>query len=71
LGPVNERNVWAGLLVFHVYYDLHHIEETKHYPVSPNLLLKFLSSCTGTYFGSVIVNFAAGIKAQHLLHGRT
>lgn len=61
----------AGLLVFHVYCDLHHIEETKRCPVSPNLLLEFLASCAGAYSGSAIANFAAGIKAWHLLHGRT
>lgn len=60
----------AGLLVFHVYCDINHIEEDKRCPVSPNLLLEFLSSCAGAYSGSAIANFAAGIKAWHLLHGR-
>jgi hypothetical protein len=36
----------------------------------PNLPLKCLSSCAGAYSGSSITNFAAGIKAWHLLHGR-
>ncbi|KAG1875509.1 hypothetical protein DFJ58DRAFT_627888, partial [Suillus subalutaceus] len=59
-----------GLLVFHVYCDLNHIEEDKRCPVSSNLLLEFLASCAGAYSGSVIANFVAGIKAWHLLHGR-
>jgi hypothetical protein len=60
----------AGLLVFHVYCDLNHIDEDKRCPVSSNLLLQFLSSCAGAYSGSSLANFAAGIKAWHLLHGR-
>ncbi|KAG2116061.1 uncharacterized protein F5147DRAFT_769451 [Suillus discolor] len=60
----------AGLLVFHVYCDINHVEEDKCCPVNPNLLLEFLSSCAGSYSGSAIANFVAGIKAWHLLHGR-
>ncbi|KAG2338134.1 hypothetical protein BDR05DRAFT_978272 [Suillus weaverae] len=60
----------VGLLVFHMYCYLNCIEEEKCCPVSSNLLLKFLSSCTGAYLGSVIANFTASIKAWHLLHGR-
>jgi len=60
----------AGLLVFHVYCDLMLIEENKRCPVSSNLLLEFLSSCAGAYSGSAIANYAAGIKAWHLLHSR-
>ncbi|KAG2742873.1 hypothetical protein P692DRAFT_20879941 [Suillus brevipes Sb2] len=60
----------AGLLVFHVYCDFNHIDEDKRCPVSSNLLLQFLSSCAGAYSGSSLANFAAGIKAWHLLHGR-
>ncbi|KAG2051891.1 hypothetical protein BDR06DRAFT_983376 [Suillus hirtellus] len=60
----------VGLLVFHMYCDLNYVEEDKRCPVNPNLLLEFLSSCTGAYSGSAIANFMAGIKAWHLLHGR-
>lgn len=61
----------AGLLVFHIYCNLNHIDKDKRCPVSSNLLLEFLSSCVGAYSGSALANFAAGIKAWHLLHGRS
>jgi hypothetical protein len=59
----------AGLLVFHVYCDAHSVPETQRCPISPNLLLAFLSSCAGAYSGSSLMNYAAGLKAWHLLHG--
>ncbi|KAG1830947.1 hypothetical protein DFJ58DRAFT_671502, partial [Suillus subalutaceus] len=34
------------------------------------LLLDFLCSCTGSYSGSALANYAAGLRAWHLLHGR-
>ena len=34
-----------------------------------NLLLTFLSSCTGAYSGSALTNYSAGLHAWHLLHG--
>jgi hypothetical protein len=39
--------------------------------VAPNLLLAFLSSCAGSYSGSALANYAAALRAWHLLHGRT
>jgi len=60
----------AGLLVFHVYCDTLDIPEMKRCPVSPSLLLAFLSSCAGSYAGSSLANYAAGLKAWHLLHGQ-
>lgn len=59
-----------GLLVFHVYCDMQKIGEDKRCPITPNLLLKFLSGCTGLYSSSVLSNFVAALKAWHLLHGR-
>jgi len=58
------------LLVFHVYCDAHNIPEEKRYPTSPYLLLAFLSSCAGSYSGSALANYAAALRAWHLLHGR-
>jgi hypothetical protein len=60
----------AGLLVFHVFCDSHNIAESQRCPVSSTLLLAFLSSCTGSYSGSSLANYAAGLKAWHLLHGQ-
>lgn len=60
----------AGLLVFHVFCDANGIAEDQRCPVGPALLLTFLSSCAGSYSGSALANYAAGIRAWHLLHGR-
>jgi hypothetical protein len=60
----------AGLLVFQVFCDSHKIPEENRCPISANLLLMFLSSCAGSYSGSALANYAAGLKAWHLLHGR-
>ncbi|KAF8549244.1 hypothetical protein OG21DRAFT_1478933 [Imleria badia] len=59
----------TGLLIFHVYCDIHNIAEVERCPISRALLLSFLSSCTGSYSGSAISNYAVGIRAWHLLHG--
>lgn len=60
----------AGLLVFNVYCDSLKIPEQQRCPISPTLLLAFLSSCAGSYSGTALANYAAGLKAWHLLHGR-
>jgi hypothetical protein len=60
----------AGLLVFHVYCGSFQISEEHRCPISHALLLAFLLSCTGSYSGSVLSNYVAGLKAWHLLHGR-
>jgi hypothetical protein len=61
----------AGLLVFHVFCDTHNITEENHCPVTHSLLLNFLCSCAGSYSGSTLANYAAGLKAWHLLHRRS
>ncbi|KAG2113858.1 uncharacterized protein F5147DRAFT_680112 [Suillus discolor] len=60
----------AGLLVFHVFCDTNSIAEEHRCPVARSLLLDFLCSCAGSYSGSSLANYAAGLKAWHLLHGR-
>jgi hypothetical protein len=60
-----------ALLVYHVYCDLNGpIPDHEHCPISRTLLLMFLSSCAGAASGSTLSNYAAGIKAWHLLHGQ-
>ncbi|KIJ61935.1 hypothetical protein HYDPIDRAFT_95331, partial [Hydnomerulius pinastri MD-312] len=59
----------SGLLIYHVYCDMHDTPEHQRCPISPTLLLAFLSSCAGVYSGSALSNYASGIKAWHLLHG--
>jgi hypothetical protein len=66
----NTKAVYGtGLLVYHVYCDLHSIPEHQRCPTSSTLLSSFLSCCAGSYSGSAIGNYAAGIRAWHLLHG--
>ncbi|KAH7919128.1 hypothetical protein BV22DRAFT_1134068 [Leucogyrophana mollusca] len=60
----------AGLLVFHVYCDTHNIPEPQCCPISRTILITFLSSCAGAYSGSALTNFAAALRAWHLLHGQ-
>ena len=60
-----------ALLTYHVYCDLNGpIPERERCPISSTLLLSFLSSCAGGAAGSTLSNYAAGIKAWHLLHGQ-
>jgi hypothetical protein len=61
-----------ALLVYHIYCDLNGpIPDHERCPISGTLLLAFLSSCTGGASGSTLSNYAAGIKAWHLLHGQS
>jgi hypothetical protein len=61
----------AGLLVFYVFCDTNNITEDKYCPAAHSLLLDFLCSCAGSYSGSSLTNYAAGLRAWHLLHGRS
>ncbi|KAF8833786.1 hypothetical protein BDN67DRAFT_998878 [Paxillus ammoniavirescens] len=61
----------TGLLVFHVYCDIHDVPDTQQAPISQNLLAAFLASCTGALSGSTISNYAAALRAWHVLHGLT
>ncbi|KAG2111724.1 uncharacterized protein F5147DRAFT_573072 [Suillus discolor] len=60
----------ANLLVFQVFCDTYRISEENRCPISPGLLLTFLSSCASTYSGSSLANYATGLKVWHLLHGQ-
>jgi hypothetical protein len=58
----------TGLLVFHVYCDIHCIPESSRCPTTQPLLSVFLASCTRVYSGSTLSNFTASICAWHVLH---
>jgi hypothetical protein len=61
-----------ALLVYHIYCDLNRpIPDHEQCPISGTLLLAFLSSCAGGASGSTLSNYAAGIKAWHLLHSQS
>ena len=59
----------TGLLVFHVYCDIHNIPDGQQAPISSNLLSAFLASCVGALSGSTISNYGAALRAWHVLHG--
>ncbi|KIJ05117.1 hypothetical protein PAXINDRAFT_21600 [Paxillus involutus ATCC 200175] len=61
----------TGLLVFHVYCDIHDVPDAQWAPISRNLLAAFLASCAGALSGSTISNYAAALRAWHVLHGLT
>lgn len=59
----------TGLLVFHVFCDLNNIPDERRCPISSELLAAFLVSCAGAHSGSTLANYAAGIRAWHIVHG--
>ncbi|KIJ05857.1 hypothetical protein PAXINDRAFT_92853, partial [Paxillus involutus ATCC 200175] len=61
----------TSLLVFHVYCNIYDIPNMQHPPTSQNMLLAFLASCAGALLESTIFNYAAALKAWHMLHGLT
>jgi hypothetical protein len=61
----------AELLLFHVFCNSKNVSEEDWCPINQTLLLEFISSCTRSYSGSALANYTAGLKAWHLLHGRT
>lgn len=60
----------AGLLVFHVFCDNNNIPDTARCPATADLILAFIASCAGSYAGSTVSNYVAGLKAWHTLHGQ-
>ena len=70
MGSESTKELYGtGLLIFHVYCDIHGIPEHHRAPVSSHVFAAFLSSCAGAYSGSSISNYAAAVRAWHLLHG--
>lgn len=60
----------TGLLVFHIYCDLNQVPEQLRCPTNQSLLTAFIFSYAGTYSGSTLSNFVAGLRAWHILHGQ-
>jgi len=48
----------TGLLIFHVYCDIHGVPEHHQAPVTSHVFVAFISSCVGAYSGSTISNYA-------------
>lgn len=60
----------SGLQLFHIFCEEQNIPEETHCPAPAQLILAFISCCVGTFAGSTLANYAAGLKAWHLLHGQ-
>lgn len=59
----------TGLLIFHVYCDSNNIPESHRYPTDTTLLLSFIATCLGSYFGTALANKIHGLRTWHILHG--
>ncbi|KIN98031.1 hypothetical protein M404DRAFT_102032, partial [Pisolithus tinctorius Marx 270] len=59
----------TSLLVFHVFCNLNNIPDESRCPISSNTLATFLASCASAHSGSTLANYAARIKAWHIVHG--
>lgn len=58
----------SGLLVYHVFCDIHEIGENQRAPASPVVIKAFLSVLAGSYSGSAIANYLYGVRAWHFVH---
>ncbi|KAH8074944.1 hypothetical protein BXZ70DRAFT_911531 [Cristinia sonorae] len=58
----------SGLLAFHTFCDIKGIPEANRTPVDTDLMASFVSTLAGTYAGSTIRNYFAGVRAWHILH---
>ena len=58
----------AGLLLYHIFCDSHHISEEDRSPASLILIITFISSCAGSYAGRTLANYVFAVQAWHILH---
>ncbi|EIW83632.1 hypothetical protein CONPUDRAFT_43581, partial [Coniophora puteana RWD-64-598 SS2] len=59
----------SGLLIFHLFCDQKRISEGQRCPASATLLSEFITACAGSYSGSSLNNYVAGVAAWHRLNG--
>jgi hypothetical protein len=55
--------------LFHVFCDMKDISEAQRAPACAVLLSAFVSALAGTYAPRTIVNYLAGVRAWHIIHG--
>ncbi|KAG2062340.1 hypothetical protein BDR06DRAFT_1027868 [Suillus hirtellus] len=60
----------SGLLVFHMFCNVHAIPEDQRCPASLVLILAFIAACSGLYSGKSLENYFYAIQAWHLLHSQ-
>lgn len=61
----------TGLLIYHVFCDqrVPLVPEFQRAPISPTLLMAFISCLAGSYAGKTLSNYMHGVRAWHVLHG--
>ncbi|KIK45150.1 hypothetical protein CY34DRAFT_22656 [Suillus luteus UH-Slu-Lm8-n1] len=60
----------SGLLVFHVFCDVHIVPETQRCPADTLTIVTFVTSCAGSYAGKMLANYVYAVRAWHILHGQ-
>ena len=58
----------VGLLVYHIFCDMHQLPKAQCSPAASPLILTFISSLAGSYSGSTLSNYVCDIHAWHILH---
>lgn len=61
----------SGILAFHVYCDSKSVEDGLRAPASSELISAFISDLAGSYSGKTISSYVHGIRAWHILHGKS
>jgi integrase len=61
----------SGILAFHVYCDSKSIGESSRAPASSELIAAFISDLAGSYSGKTIASYVHGVRAWHILHGKS
>lgn len=61
----------SGILAFHVYCDSKNIEEHLRAPAPSEIISAFISDMAGSYSGKTISSYIHGVRAWHILHGRS
>ncbi|KAG2748866.1 hypothetical protein P692DRAFT_20683728, partial [Suillus brevipes Sb2] len=61
----------SGILAFHVYCDSKSIGEPSRAPASSELIAAFISDLAGSYSGKTIASYVHGVRAWHILHGKS
>ncbi|KAJ6625158.1 hypothetical protein B0H10DRAFT_1639138, partial [Mycena sp. CBHHK59/15] len=61
----------SGLLLYHCFCDSHGIPKTQRALASADLIATFAAAAAGNYTTKTVKNYAAGVRAWHILHGVT
>ena len=68
LAETTRRTYGSAVLVFNVWADSKNLTDMQRLPASASVMLAFISACAGSYSGSTISGYVAGVKAWHTVH---